>query len=1485
MYFIDRSGTNQSQRTSRALNPDFVKVDERTVRDLLKFARAFGSELSYFNDQNEVEGVWSRFIEAGEQFINEAIVWMDNPESVKEKEMLQKLERPHFVLFLTFLKLLEEFPQKSLNNFTQRHLDYFFKAILQFKPKPATPDKLHVIIELAKSYSHNKFELDKGTLLNAGKDKQGNPLVYKTTDGVIVNRAQVVRLSNVFVDKTVIRISDLAINTQFDMMLKLSLGENQTGTLSPGGDIPFFTFLGKPADFRPTGKFFINENGNEVLSFLTFVQKKLRTSLADFRILMQLKQNREYDLGEWLAINKELQQMAIAHGNEQDFVVSKDFIANFVKATNFHPLTGNYDSLQSVNDIYELAEELDSVSNALAEIDSSTPSYPFYIERKKDLEDFIYLQFYKESGDLNKRIGGFMRMMQMRETIRNEWNKIIEIFDDAADTNLITDRKMFLESPDWSSILLEAYNITDISDFFHSAHISISNADEYYFNYIGIEKYFGLTGEEIINLLQKVTPHELLDKAHQNKFRVKRRQQLSNMRKRGFLSMFREALGSPHQGDSLNIPKMFTSLDDVYDCLNNNTAYLENCVNFVTNSLCLTLEEFRFIIETQKQEEINGVFNVAAPEWKWERVYLFLEKAEKKKRHINTEPLPTLSSLNGIGATEDATKVIAGNPDVRFPAWKMFGAPQPNANIGFLFSSPLLLLQSGERTITLEIGVDPDSCTDEIVDDIENNLKATPSGGGNGAPAYPFTAWVTGEKDWVLVRFQMSFKRDTSTFTIDITLREDAEPVVALPVEHAEVIGNNPALKLLLTDTPAYDKYKRLAIISVNLSVKVNKLVPLIRNDNMVGKPGEPIEPFGNHPRVGSKFSFTHLELTSKKLDILSIVPEWSGLPDFESRYRNYSAPPLNKKEVFNAPLRMYDQGIVRKYYKSQTNKTENHLKLFQGISENGIEKDIYGIDFDNEMMSEKPYNSLTSPVIASNIVESNRYFFWELAHPDFGHDKYPILAKSKANELAVKIAKNTIFIKELPLYQVNPPYTPLLTSFKVNYTASIQINTETISQDIAMYHLHPFGHKQIEPINGHLLPFYGNEGELYIGLKDLEVPTDLNLLFQLAEGSAKPDVEPPEVFWDYLEGNDWKRLESVGQILMDSTNGLLNSGIFTIRIPEGASAENTLLSSGLHWLRLVTPENSRGLSDIINIHTQAVPAELVTDGVSETHFNSPLPPEAIKRLVKRKTELKTVWQPYPSYGGSPPEHESNLYKRAGERLRHKNRVLTSWDYERLVLERFPQVYLAKCIPGSALEKHKEETGTVTVIVVPNIRGLHTYDPFEPKLPVNILQDIQQYLVAHSHGDAVIHVSNPVYLSLRVRMSVELHPAYQGDVNYYLGQLHDGLLKLLAPWAYNEGAEIVLGNRFFPGVIINYAEAQFYVDYIKDFRLLYGEEDRMKVARQEQLRCGLEMPRPDGIWVSHHHHLLDATGNADRGVGYMKVGIDLIPAEIKRIHL
>ncbi|MEM6380811.1 MAG: hypothetical protein AAF705_21720, partial [Bacteroidota bacterium] len=102
--------------------------------------------------------------------------------------------RPHITLFLAFLELFQLI-QNDLNQLPRRHLDFYYKEVLQLKTKAAIADKVHLFFELAKNIEEH--ELKKAVRFKAGKDSEGNDLFYTLDQDGVFNKAQVVDIKTI----------------------------------------------------------------------------------------------------------------------------------------------------------------------------------------------------------------------------------------------------------------------------------------------------------------------------------------------------------------------------------------------------------------------------------------------------------------------------------------------------------------------------------------------------------------------------------------------------------------------------------------------------------------------------------------------------------------------------------------------------------------------------------------------------------------------------------------------------------------------------------------------------------------------------------------------------------------------------------------------------------------------------------------------------------------------------------------------------------------------------------------------------------------------------------------------------------------------------------------------------------------------------------------------------------------------------------------
>ncbi len=205
-------------------------------------------------------------------------------------------------------------------------------------------------------------------------------------------------------------------------------------------------------------------------------------------------------------------------------------------------------------------------------------------------------------------------------------------------------------------------------------------------------------------------------------------------------------------------------------------------------------------------------------------------------------------------------------------------------------------------------------------------------------------------------------------------------------------------------------------------------------------------------------------------------------------------------------------------------------------------------------------------------------------------------------------------------------------------------------------------------------------EGLLLIGIENLKPLQSISMLFQFAEGSAEDeDNDPPVINWCYLSNNQWRPLKATN-IVSDGTYGFQTTGIIKIDTPADATANNTIVTTGLIWFSASVKENANRIPQLIDIFTQAVEAQFTDNNNDPAHFDNALPAASISKLVTAVAQIGKIQQPFASFDGKHAEAGKEFYTRVSERLRHKGRAINAWDYEHLVLDRFPSIYKVKCI-------------------------------------------------------------------------------------------------------------------------------------------------------------------------------------------------------------
>ncbi len=113
------------------------------------------------------------------------------------KEELQKKHPPHLGLLFAFLNIFR-YLQNDLNGYTRKHLDFFYKDVLQIKSREAMPDKAHIIFEIQKQLK--KYLVKKGILVKDGKDTNKQEILFSLEDEIVVNKTEVADVKTLFLN-------------------------------------------------------------------------------------------------------------------------------------------------------------------------------------------------------------------------------------------------------------------------------------------------------------------------------------------------------------------------------------------------------------------------------------------------------------------------------------------------------------------------------------------------------------------------------------------------------------------------------------------------------------------------------------------------------------------------------------------------------------------------------------------------------------------------------------------------------------------------------------------------------------------------------------------------------------------------------------------------------------------------------------------------------------------------------------------------------------------------------------------------------------------------------------------------------------------------------------------------------------------------------------------------------------------------------------
>lgn len=814
---------------------------------------------------------------------------------------------------------------------------------------------------------------------------------------------------------------------------------------------------------------------------------------------------------------------------------------------------------------------------------------------------------------------------------------------------------------------------------------------------------------------------------------------------------------------------------------------------------------------------------------------------------------PIANSKDGLGATLDAAQ----------PKWRAFGDTDlPPAHIGFALSSPVLRMQEGVRTVTIVLNL--------------NNLDQSKL--TTNALETAFEANITGPSGWQKftdITAGLSVNGLSLSFTIPATSPAvvDYDPSI-----HGHTFtAQAPVLQLLLKPEASlrYDDLKYLAVKNAQIAVTVDGLRNLtLENDDGSLNPKKSFQPFGAQPVKGARFMIGCAEALSKQLLKLKIGLIWQSAPsDLYDWYADYT----NRNKMSNG----VSAHLIFQDRSGQTKSVEQSLIACESAGVSILDPSApppapeSTRTTGSKMFALRSAGSGLARRMAKRIALAQPVYQRDTEVPppdtrsgyitvalieDFLHSDYR--KESIENVLAKKMTTGN---PAKPLV-LNEPYTPKVQSISLHYEAQsekVEIDSDNqdcfTNPDLQFFHVGCFGqrreHAYLRTQTSHaphesvpLLPDYPSEGEFLIGVSGVGAGDSLSLLMQVAEDSANPDLEPQKLEWSVLCDNYWRTL-TPQELVLDTSNHLRASGIVSATLPQETDSDNSWMPAGRVWLRARIEKNSAAACQLLNVAANAVEVRFADQGNDPAHLSSPLAAGRIAKLKTLRAEVKSVSQPYSSFGGNPQETDGMLTRRAAERLRHRHRCITPWDYERMLLEAFPNVHKVKCIPHAS-ESSWLAPCHVMLVVVPDLRNQNAVDQLQPRVDIDTLVRIQNYAQQHAGKQVRISVKNPCYQSVRIDLKVRFYEGYA--FNHYRQELELALIRALTPWAYDKTREIEFGGRIYRSVLLDFVEELPYVDFVTDFKMNLMSSGGAPLQDVSEISADT----PDCILVSNATHAI-----------------------------
>ncbi|MGY6633417.1 MAG: hypothetical protein ACXIU8_06680 [Alkalilacustris sp.] len=713
-----------------------------------------------------------------------------------------------------------------------------------------------------------------------------------------------------------------------------------------------------------------------------------------------------------------------------------------------------------------------------------------------------------------------------------------------------------------------------------------------------------------------------------------------------------------------------------------------------------------------------------------------------------------------------------------------------------------------------------------------------------------------------------------------IRLGPDAPAIAAPPGEVAPVVRILASPLARICPVSFLERF-RLSKVLIRAEVRGLRALSGFSDDGRLDL-AQSFAPFGPRPDDGARFVVAGAEMAVKPITEVAVTIDWAELPGqgagFIAHYRGYGAEvpvpaPVMSAEYLSAdgwkPLARGTLALFSTH--PEDDRPQARLVLHGSVLGQSI-----------------PDPAATPRGLATGrdqLVSGAVRFTLEGTSNGFLAAEYPAALIRAMRPRLIDWPR-----RRMP----RPPFVPRARGLSLDYVAQkvMSLNApESARPGERITQITPFGRRTVFPADSAgevgLFPLRLGYGAHFIQIDGAGALGPVSLLVELAE-SAHDRLPGPRlrVGWCYLAPGGWQELPDTA-LASDTTDGLMRSGVVTIDLPDDALRQSEEMPGTGYWLAAVVRRSDIDRFPILR--------RVQTNGFWAICTEGPGTPPDAPRSFAFVPGQPGVSAPAEVASDRPlqgPEDAIAFKTRVAEGLQHRQRAITPWDVERLVLAAFPEVWMVACLPGLDAAAMQRAGGHLSVVVVPHPPRLEPGAPPIPRLfdPL-LLRRIEAHLRARAPHGARIRVRNPGYEVLQLRGRIRFE-ASAGE-GALAQRLREDMARRLTVWT----APSALGRFGWSlnlGALHAEIEALPYVDRVTAFSVLHlvrndhGDHvlhDTATLGGRSEGEIRLRAAEPWGLPLSAADHILTSTIDPDprdaepTGIGGLRVGEMLIVNE------